>query len=82
MRPVRSLDDTKTVSVIAPLHRRILELIERRQLEINVQKTIQREVDGEITNVNLNTYGGPSSSDADDHSSSDLQSDPSRKYTL
>lgn len=47
-----------------------------------MQKTIQREVDGEITDVNLNTYAGGPSSDADDHSLSDLQSDPSRKYVL
>ena len=53
-----------------------------QQLEISVQKTVHREIDGEITaDVNLKTFGERSGTggDTDDHSS-DMQSERGKAY--
>ena len=52
------------------------------QVEISVQKTVHREIEGEITaDVNLKTFGQRSAvgGDTDDHSS-DVQSERGKAY--
>ena len=51
------------------------------QLEISVQRTIQREVDGEITEVNLKSYGEAVHIESSDDRSSDSENDSTKQYT-